>query len=96
MPGSESRQHESISESKQDLFNLYDNAEVAQLETKLGPLHCEQPPDDGVRLVKKATVKVPHDAIYTGEWYWASEASRDADKDLRHGYGMQVWEDGSK
>jgi hypothetical protein len=50
-------------------LTLYENPDVTKIEAKRGPLQCERPPDDGVRLVKKEAVKEQNDEIYLGEWY---------------------------
>ncbi|CAG9320529.1 unnamed protein product [Blepharisma stoltei] len=65
----------------------YSNNETRAVQSKLGNFSPSPPPNDQTAKTKHGPAQIENGAIYTGEW--------NNDKQ-RHGYGVQVWPDGSK
>ncbi|CAG9312094.1 unnamed protein product [Blepharisma stoltei] len=65
----------------------YSNNETRAAQNKLGSFKPPPPPIDSTSKTKYGPVEIENGAIYTGEW--------NNDKQ-RHGYGVQIWPDGSK
>ena len=66
----------------------YQNPRVQEIKEKLGPFNYDpSPSDDGVKRKKRALITLENGARYEGEW--------NEPKNERHGYGIQVWSDGS-
>ena len=64
----------------------YANAKVREIFDKNGAYKEGAFKSEGVKIEERALAKLESNAKYKGQW---------SDSDQRHGYGTQVWSDGS-
>ncbi|CAG9322820.1 unnamed protein product [Blepharisma stoltei] len=65
----------------------YSTIATRQVESILGPFVTTNTPNDSTTKIKRGPCEIENCSIYTGEWNTNNQ---------RHGYGIQIWSDGSK
>jgi hypothetical protein len=64
------------------------NEKVLELEEKIGPFNYDKSLEINEKLEKKPICEVANGAKYFGQW--------NIETNKREGFGIQIWEDGSK
>ncbi|OMJ76287.1 hypothetical protein SteCoe_24383 [Stentor coeruleus] len=76
-----------VKEIPESLVPDYNTAATKAVEARLGKFICFEAFNDNDVRLRRGPVEIENGAIYTGEWN---------NDNQRHGFGVQVWNDGSK